>query len=190
VSLTAAESALPSLADDDDDDATVEAAAAKADTDIVAKDGCGEVAKNSNNNTGNNMMVVKVQSIDFKIQEAVVAAQNAACKRKHQSKMLKGKNQQARQRQELGIVRPNDVLAVVKFQHRNNNNSTKETDATSTSTSSIPLSCCVWGTILERNHVNLEKNPALLLQDPLLDGYLAVVLPTGPFPPPSSSSFR
>jgi hypothetical protein len=146
------------------------------------------------------MMTMTVESIDFKVKEAAVASQNAACKRKHQGKMLKGKRQV---QQEAGVVRPNDVLAVVKVVVQKNKssnsssaNNTDITDGDSNKQESpgagaaasiqIPLSCCVWGTILERNHINLQQNPALLQHDPLLDGYLAVVLPTGPFPPPSS----
>jgi hypothetical protein len=44
----------------------------------------------------------------------------------------------------------------------------------------VSLKCCVWGTILE---VNDKLSSKLLSTDPLLDGYLAVILPTGPFPP-------
>ena len=31
--------------------------------------------------------------------------------------------------------------------------------------------------------LNTTVTPQQLLQDPLMDGYLAIVLPTGPFPP-------
>jgi hypothetical protein len=44
----------------------------------------------------------------------------------------------------------------------------------------LPLHALVWGAILE---VNTNITPEQLTQDPLLDGYLAIVLPTGPFPP-------
>jgi len=38
----------------------------------------------------------------------------------------------------------------------------------------------VWGLVLE---VNTNLTPSLLRKDPLLDGFLCIVLPTGPFPP-------
>ncbi|EED90348.1 predicted protein [Thalassiosira pseudonana CCMP1335] len=68
----------------------------------------------------------------------------------------------------------------------------------------VLLKCCVSGTVIEVNRrlkcssslsedaeLSAEKggdeggpgDPSLLLSDPLLDGYIAVVLPTGNFPP-------
>jgi hypothetical protein len=52
----------------------------------------------------------------------------------------------------------------------------------------IPLYSCVWGSIMEINPKLLlpadkGQNSNLLATDPLLDGYLAAILPTGPFPP-------
>jgi len=44
----------------------------------------------------------------------------------------------------------------------------------------IPLRACVWGTILE---INQGLTPKVIMEDPLLDGYLAVILPSGRFPP-------
>lgn len=44
----------------------------------------------------------------------------------------------------------------------------------------ISLFAFVWGTILE---LNSSVTPQQLVQDPMLEGYLAVILPTGPFPP-------
>ena len=69
----------------------------------------------------------------------------------------------------------------------------------------LQLHCCVAGTVIELNH-RLEaatvkvaegkgegasngavvgvRDPSLLLKDPLLNGYLAVIMPArGPFPP-------
>jgi len=51
----------------------------------------------------------------------------------------------------------------------------------------IPILACVWGTILELNH---SITPDILFDDPLLDGYLAVILPSGPFPPRISDSLK
>ena len=64
-----------------------------------------------------------------------------------------------------GATRPSDVLAVVEL-----NCGTR-----------IELNCCVLGTLLEIN-TRLLENPSLLLSDPLLDGYLAVILPQGRLP--------
>jgi hypothetical protein len=47
-------------------------------------------------------------------------------------------------------------------------------------TSTIAFPACVFGTIMEINpHLTVDK----LRKDPLLQGYLAVILPAGPFPP-------
>jgi hypothetical protein len=45
----------------------------------------------------------------------------------------------------------------------------------------IQIPAGVWGTVLE---LNTNVTPELLKKDPLLDGYLAIIMPTGPFPPP------
>ena len=49
----------------------------------------------------------------------------------------------------------------------------------------INLYACVWGSILE---LNRSISPNVLANDPLLDGYLAIILPTGSFPPTTSST--
>ena len=64
-----------------------------------------------------------------------------------------------------GATRPSDVLAVVEL----------------SCGTRIELNCCVLGTLLEIN-ARLLENPSLLLSDPLLDGYLAVILPQGRLP--------
>ena len=64
-----------------------------------------------------------------------------------------------------GATRPSDILAVVEL-----NCGTR-----------MELNCCVLGTLLEIN-ARLLENPSLLLSDPLLDGYLAVILPQGRLP--------
>ena len=64
-----------------------------------------------------------------------------------------------------GATRPSDVLAVVEL----------------SCGTMVELKCCVLGTLLEINTRLLEK-PSLLLTDPLLDGYLAVIMPRGRIP--------
>mmetsp|Transcript_14736 Transcript_14736/g.32118 ORF Transcript_14736/g.32118 Transcript_14736/m.32118 type:complete len:253 (-) Transcript_14736:845-1603(-) len=106
----------------------------------------------------------KIESISFHQETAPVAGESAATKRKQQAKMLKGK-------QIEGCVQPNSALATVKL---NNGKA-------------VELCACVWGSILE---INPRITPELLANDPLLDGYLAVILPTGPFPPPPTKESK
>jgi hypothetical protein len=47
----------------------------------------------------------------------------------------------------------------------------------------IPFYACVWGTIVELNP-HILRSPNLLLEDPLMDGHLAIIHPIGTFPPP------
>ena len=82
---------------------------------------------------------------------------SAAEKRKRQAKMLKGGKVE-------DAVTPSTVLANLKLK----------------SGERIPIYSCVWGTILE---VNSALSVDLLLDDPLLDGYVAIILPSGEFPP-------
>ena len=44
----------------------------------------------------------------------------------------------------------------------------------------IALKACVFGTIIE---LNKNLTPDVLKDDPLLDGFLAIILPSGSFPP-------
>jgi hypothetical protein len=99
-----------------------------------------------------------ITSVDCQASAADVASQSAATKRKQQAKMLKGKNVK-------DSVGPSDQLATLKL---------LDTDAT------VQLRCCVWGSIIE---INPNLSPQNVQDDPLLDGYLAVILPSGPFPP-------
>ena len=68
-----------------------------------------------------------------------------------------------------GIVKPGDVVAKVTLSNG----------------IVLYIHSCICGTVLEFNS-NLEDNPSLLIDDPLLDGYLGVILPNGSFPPPAS----
>jgi len=87
-----------------------------------------------------------------------------------------------------GTVDPNDTLCTVTLSNG----------------IEYEFKCCVSGTVLEVNNRLIDSNsdggpqsspkhkdethspsdPSLLFVDPLLDGYLAVILPKGPFPPP------
>uniref|UniRef100_A0A7S3LBP3 Protein Abitram n=1 Tax=Amphora coffeiformis TaxID=265554 RepID=A0A7S3LBP3_9STRA len=98
-----------------------------------------------------------MESIKVLVDVANVASQSAGNKRKQKAKMLKGKDVQ-------DGVSPTDPLATIKLQNG------KE----------IHLRCCAWGSVIE---INPNLNTDLVREDPLLDGYLAVILPSGPFPP-------
>ena len=106
-----------------------------------------------------------IQGIEFCIDKSPTC--NAAEKRKRQAKMLKGKTNIE------GVVTPSTVIAKL----------TVSSDSSDTSKSQvIPVYAGVWGAVLE---LNKTVSVDTLQTDPLLDGYLAVILPSGPFPPPS-----
>ena len=69
-----------------------------------------------------------------------------------------------------GVVRPGTPLC--EIQH-------------SGSESITTVNAGVWGIVME---LNINLTPALLEKDPLLDGYLAVILPIGSFPPVQRTS--
>ena len=97
-----------------------------------------------------------VDLVQLLVNEADVASQSAGNKRKQKAKMLRGKTVS-------DAVFPKDALATVVSKDEE-----------------IQLRCCVWGSVIE---VNPNLDTKLLQEDPLLDGYLAVILPSGPFPP-------
>jgi hypothetical protein len=88
---------------------------------------------------------------------------SAGERRKRQSKMLKKGHSNAGG-SNTGMVTPETVLAKVHLQ-----------DGTS-----LPLYAFCWGSILE---LNTQLTVQQLQDDPIMKGYLAVILPTGPFPP-------
>ena len=92
------------------------------------------------------------------------------------------------------VVHPSTVIAELILEENNNNdnnndynkdNNTKEIQEKETII--IPLYACVWGTIMELNNRN-ELTPKVLLDDPLLDGHIAIILPSGTFPPERNSA--
>jgi len=120
-----------------------------------------------------------LRSIRYLAKEAP-SCSNAA-KRKRQAKMLKGKGNVEH------VVNPSTVIAELILEDRTSadTNSASETVVTEKpKTTIIPLRACVWGTILELNSTALT--PDVLLRDPLLDGFIAIILPTGKFPPASA----
>lgn len=99
-----------------------------------------------------------VKHVEFLVEEAPESS--AGERRKRQSKLLRGDKLADTQ----GLVSPNTILVRLELENGE--------------TEDIPAG--VWGTVLE---LNPRLTPELLRDDPLLDGYLAVILPTGSFPP-------
>lgn len=97
---------------------------------------------------------------EIKIMTTEAPACSAAEKRKRQAKMLKGGKVK-------DSVEPTTKIAELVL----------------ASGESVPIHACVWGTILELNH---SLTPTSLKDDPLLDGFVAVILPSGDFPPKES----
>lgn len=90
-------------------------------------------------------------------------------KKKHKkAKSARNKNSSKGGEGEKGAATPDGILAIANLSDGRK----------------VKLRCCVLGTILEVNRrlEGTDGNPSLLVTDPLLDGYLAVILPTGPFP--------
>jgi len=117
-----------------------------------------------------------LRSIRFVAKE-VPSCSNAE-KRKRQAKMMKGRGKVDH------VVSPSTVIAELVLENRisaHSHSESEKMDTEKTKKNIIPLRACVWGTILELN--NTALTPDVLLEDPLLDGFIAIILPTGRFPP-------
>lgn len=99
-----------------------------------------------------------VKDVEFLINEAPESS--AGERRKRLSKLMSGRNIADTQ----GLTTPNTFLAQLEMENGE--------------TQLIPAG--VWGIVLE---LNPHLTPDLLRDDPLLDGYIAVILPVGSFPP-------
>jgi len=114
---------------------------------------------------------ITISRVEFTKEES--DGQSVGAKRK---KARRAKSNRKKLDNEKGNTQPLDTLAIV----------------TLSDGQKIDLKCCVQGTIIELNHrldgkkrelvVDESANPSLLLSDPLLDGFLAVILPSGHFP--------
>ena len=101
----------------------------------------------------------------FKFKVVISSSQSVGSKRKKARKMKSGGGGND------GFVKPNDTLAVVTFSNG----------------LELDLKCCVAGTLFEINErlVNVDGETdgghkyTYDVDDPLLDGYLAVIMPTG-----------
>lgn len=109
-----------------------------------------------------------ITNIEFVAEKAPNSS--AGEKRRDQSKLLKGK---AAVQQQKGVVTPNSILAYLYTTNKSGGSGSQEQKK-------VPVYAGVWGHVLELND---RLTPELLTKDPLLDGYLAVILPTGRFPP-------
>mmetsp|Transcript_18531 Transcript_18531/g.26176 ORF Transcript_18531/g.26176 Transcript_18531/m.26176 type:complete len:270 (+) Transcript_18531:37-846(+) len=103
-----------------------------------------------------------IERIEF-IAKMSSESMSAGEKRKQQAKMMRGK---ASAIEKEGVVTPSTVLAKIHFQKNK---------------AAGKIYAGVWGNLVELNE---RLTPELLKSDPLLEGYIAIVLPTGPFPPP------
>ena len=104
-----------------------------------------------------------ISKVHFMVETST--SQTVGQKRKQAKKMKKGARQN-NHKNISGMVQPGDVIATIHVSDG----------------SVIHVQSCINGSILELNE-NLKSDPNLLLEDPLLDGYVAVILPNGPFPP-------
>ena len=104
---------------------------------------------------------ISVQDVSFTVE--ISDAQSVGGKRKR-NKLHHGSTQNDKKRN--GSISPIDTVAIVEF-----TNGTK-----------MEVKSCVLGSVMEVNK-NLQENPSLLVTDPLLDGYIAVVMPSGLYPP-------
>jgi len=127
---------------------------------VLAAKGCDGCVKNESiigiDNTAKK--AVQIQNIRFNME--VSKSQSVGGKRKR-ARMKNGNSNKI-----PDTVEPNDILAIVTLDN----------------SEVIELKCCVSGTLLEINErlLKSQQNDAdpYLLTDPLLDGYLAVIMPS------------
>jgi hypothetical protein len=112
--------------------------------------------------TAGEKLPASIKSIKYEVKESPDCS--AAEKRKRLAKMQKGSSSSSLAE---GAVSPSTVIAILELE-------TGE---------SLPVYACCFGLVLEINH---QLTPEILKRDPVLDGYLAVILPSGTFPPPKS----
>ena len=118
----------------------------------------------------------RITGIEFRIEETK-STLSVGGKRK-KARMMQGNGTKKRQKDDVpGTVHPTDVIAVVTLSDGRE----------------VEVRACVSGTVIEINR-RLVMNPvessdcddassSLVVKDPLLDGYFAVIMPNGKFPP-------
>lgn len=145
---------------------------------------------------------ISVSSVEYHVSVSQGAQSARGKLRAKKSKCKSGKSSDAPDVEMIhnGTVQPNDALCTIRLSNGN----------------AYEFQCCVAGTVLELNQrlvdtrdVNKDGedrdnegdadckeaapgrppiNPSLVLSDPLLDGYLAVILPKGRFPPNNNAT--
>ena len=138
---------------------------------VTAGDLIREACRKSSSSGGDASTSVIIKQFDFKIKP--VEGQSVGSKRrKMMGKKTKKKGSDVGGGESSsGLVRPSDILATAEL----------------SCGTSVELKCCVLGTLLEINTRLIDK-PSFLLSDPLLDGYLGVVMPRGTFPLPTGDT--
>jgi hypothetical protein len=161
---------------------------------VVVTVGAKQEEEGASSSAGNSASYLTAAVLERLAGVEVVASasltDSRSAKRRRQSKMLRGKSQA-----ELGVVRPDDVLAVLDFQIEDDKKDSRRDiekedggagrSSAGTQKQHLDVLCGVWGTVIE---VNANLSPELVRRDSALDGFLAIVLPTGPFPPPQVTS--
>jgi hypothetical protein len=157
---------------------------------------------NSNSGSSSSSDHVAVQCNDryqfqYHVQETP-SEMSTAQKRKRNTKQLQGHLNPPKQQQHnqsrvhlkknndydtvTGVVRPSDILATI----RTTSLPSQTTTGAAPPDVQIQFPSCVLGSIIELNHQFTHAQGdmmQLLRKDPFLTGYLAIILPSGPFPP-------
>lgn len=135
---------------------------------------------------GRTIVEPTIVKVAFQTQETDVSSVGGKRKK---AKMMRGNGK--KNCAGTGVVKASDVIAVVTLGDGRE----------------VPLRACVSGTIIELNrrltvesveektgedaaeyrvNSNCSTSSSMLVTDPLLDGYLAVIMPNGQFPPPAN----
>ena len=144
--------------------------------------------------------------MQFQYQVQVTSSElSLAQKRKRNTKQLQGRKSSNNDHtsNNIGLVQPSDALATLivpplkpsapaqpASQHGNTSTNDTIVHATKSISTMIRFPSCVMGSIIELNEQfmnnkndNNHRVLQLLQADPYLKGYLAIILPSGPFPP-------
>ena len=131
--------------------------------------------KGSSSAKGNNSSNQKKPKKNDKIEADNTDRNNDKSKRVHDS----NDNSSIKNNSD-GVVTPSTVLAKIHCRMVDEGQQQQQQQEEEHATMVLPIYAGVWGSLLEL-HTSLTSTQ--LTQDPLLDGYVAIILPTGPFPP-------
>jgi len=130
----------------------------------------------SSSTTGDLTPPQNISAIEFRAR-VTEAASSVGGKRKRARKMKsKRYNNRQKEKNSNDSVQPSDPIAVIMMQDGRE----------------VTIRACVAGTVLEINRrwedlVGKAGMDSMLINDPLLFGYFAVIMPEGDFPPPPPS---